>query len=253
VVVAVGLIGLEHRELGVVVAVDPFVAEVPSQFEDAVDAPDHHPLEVELERDPELHRDVERVVVGRERPRVRTTRDRLEDRALELDEATLVEHTADRLQHRGTREEHLARLLVGDQVEVPTALLEIRVLESGPFLGKGTQRLREHRPPGHEYAELACAGRTDRSGRADDVAEVHFLEQREVVHGKVRGVHDDLEVAVGVAERREHELAHVALQHDAAGDRHDVVGLGVGGEVRMLCANRARPRRLRPRRARRPA
>ena len=64
VVVAVGLVGLEHRELGVVVAIDALVAEVAPQLVHALHAPDEHPLEVQLERDAQLHRDVERMVRG---------------------------------------------------------------------------------------------------------------------------------------------------------------------------------------------
>ena len=133
-VVAVGLVGLEHRELRVVVAVDAFVAEGAAELEDPLDAADEHPLEVELERDPELHRDAERVVVRRERACVRAAGDRLEHRTFELDEPSLVEHTPDRLEHGGACEERGARFLVGDQVQVAASLLQIGVLQAGPLL-----------------------------------------------------------------------------------------------------------------------
>ena len=146
-VVAVGLVRLEHRELRVVVAVDALVPEVPPELVDALHAPHEQAFEVELERDPELHLDAERLVERRERPGVGAARHGLEHRALDLEEAALVEDLADRAEHRRPRGEVAARRLVGDQMEVASPLLEIRVLEAVPLLRQRPQRLREHRPP----------------------------------------------------------------------------------------------------------
>ncbi len=66
VVVAVGLVELEHGELGVVLGGDAFVAEVAVDLVDAVEAADDEALEEELGGDAEGERDVERVVVGLE-------------------------------------------------------------------------------------------------------------------------------------------------------------------------------------------
>ena len=53
VVVGVGLVELEHGELGIVLGADAFVAEVAIDLVDAVHAADHQALEVELGRDAE--------------------------------------------------------------------------------------------------------------------------------------------------------------------------------------------------------
>ena len=52
----VGLVELEHRELGVVLARQPLVAEVAADLVDAIEAADHQPLEVQLGRDPQVER-----------------------------------------------------------------------------------------------------------------------------------------------------------------------------------------------------
>ena len=93
-VVGVGLVPLEHRELGVVLVGDALVAEVLAELVDAVDAADDEPLEVELGRDPQVEVAVERVVVGGEGPRQGAAVERLQDRRLDLDEAVLVEPAA---------------------------------------------------------------------------------------------------------------------------------------------------------------
>ncbi len=118
-VVRVGLVELEHRELGVVLERDALVAEVLAELVDALEAADDQPLEVELGRDPQVEVAVERVVVGGERPRQRAAVERLEHRRLDLEEA--LRRRGSGAPPRSTRarvDEQLARLLVGDQVEL---------------------------------------------------------------------------------------------------------------------------------------
>ena len=181
--------------------------------------------------------DVERVVVGGERPGVGAARDRLQHRSLELDESALVEHAAHRAQHRRACQEVPAGLLVGDQVQVAPALLQVGVLQAVPLLGQRPQRLREHRPSIGEHAELALARRADAAGDPDDVAEVDLAEQREEVVGQVRAARDDLQVAGAIAQHEELQLADVALAHHASGHGDDVAGDRVGFEVRVRGAH----------------
>ncbi len=93
-VVGVGLVELEHRELGVPPVAEPFVAEHPADLEHLLEAADDEPLEVQLGRDPQVHVHVERVVVGDERLGVRAAGDRVEDRRLDLDEPAVFEPAA---------------------------------------------------------------------------------------------------------------------------------------------------------------
>ena len=92
----VRLVELEHRELGIVLRRQPFVAEVAVDLEDALEAADHEPLQVELGRDAQVEIEVERVVVGDERPRRGAAGDRLHHRRLDLEEAARVEERAER-------------------------------------------------------------------------------------------------------------------------------------------------------------
>jgi hypothetical protein len=83
-VVGVRLVELEHRELGVVRAVDPLVPEVVPDLVHALEPAHDQPLEVQLVRDPQEERHVERVVVRHERPRRRPAVERLQHRRLDL-------------------------------------------------------------------------------------------------------------------------------------------------------------------------
>ena len=91
VVVGVGLVPLEHRELGVVLEADALVAEVLADLVDALEAADDAALEVELGGDAQVEVALELVVVGHEGPRHGAAVERLQDGRLDLDEAALVE------------------------------------------------------------------------------------------------------------------------------------------------------------------
>ena len=101
-VVAVRLVELEHRELGVVLRRDPLVPEVARDLVHALHAADRQPLQVQLRRDPQVQIHVERVVVRHERPRHRAARDRLHDRRLDLEIAAIVEEARGWRRARGS-------------------------------------------------------------------------------------------------------------------------------------------------------
>ena len=78
VVVGVGLVELEHRELGVVPGEMPSLRNTRADLEHPLEAADDQPLQVQLGRDAQVEVDVERVVVGDERLGQRAAGDRVE-------------------------------------------------------------------------------------------------------------------------------------------------------------------------------
>ncbi len=140
-VVGVGLVPLEHRELGVVLERDALVAEVLPDLVHALEAADDQALEVELRRDPKVERLVELVVVRLERACECAAVPWLQDRRLDLDEAVVVEGPADRADHPRSEHEVAAGLLVHQEVEVaaPVALLDV---------GQAVKGVRERRTDG---------------------------------------------------------------------------------------------------------
>ena len=73
VVVLIGDVQLQHRELRVVRSVHALVPEVSGELENAIKPADNKPLEVQLIGNPQVQRDVKGIVVGRERACRRTT------------------------------------------------------------------------------------------------------------------------------------------------------------------------------------
>ena len=126
-VVAVGLVELQHRELGIVLGRNPLIPEVTVDLVDAFDPADGQPLEVELRRDPQIELNVERVVMRDERARQRAAGDRLHHRRLDLEIPAGVQERADRREGPAADLEHPARIGIHDQIEValPVAGLDV--------------------------------------------------------------------------------------------------------------------------------
>ncbi len=97
--VGVGLVPLEHRELGLVLVRDALVAEVLADLVHLLEPADDQPLQVQLGRDPQVEVGVELVRVRDERPRERAAVAGLEHRRLHLDEPALVEPAPGRRHH----------------------------------------------------------------------------------------------------------------------------------------------------------
>ena len=175
VVVDVGLVGLEHRELGVVLEAHALVAEVLADLVDLVEAADDAALEVQLGGDAQVEVALERVVVGDERPRQGAAVERLQDRRLDLDEAAPVEEAADGAMMRARLTNTSRDVGVGHEVEVALAVAGLHVAEAVELLGQRAQRLGEQHPRGDAHDELAAARAQDRALGADEVAEVDVL------------------------------------------------------------------------------
>ena len=93
-IVRIRFVKLEHRELRIVRAVDAFVSEVVSDLVDSVESADNEPLEIELIRNAQKERHVERVVMGLKRSRSSPAIERLKNRGFHLQKTELIEEGA---------------------------------------------------------------------------------------------------------------------------------------------------------------
>ncbi len=226
VVVAVGLIRLDHGEFGRVRAVDAFVAEVTVDFEHAVDAAHEAALEEELRCDAQVEVQVEGVHVRGEGACGRTAVHGLQHRRLHLEEVVVVERAAQRRDCLGAVAHHVADLLVGDHADVRLARARVFV----EFLVQGGQRLERLGCDGPFVGEdRQLAGlRGDHTAFDEQVvAEVDELLE------KLEGIGADLllrehrldRCAVARRELHEAQAAGIADEQHAAGHAHHVIGL----------------------------
>ncbi len=233
-VVGVGLVPLDHRELGVVLGREALVAEVLAQLVDPLQPAHQQPLEVQLGRDPQIQVAVERVVVGGERPCQGAAVERLQDRRLDLHEAVLVQVGAHRRDDAGTVDEQPSGRLVRDQVELAPAQPRLHVAEPVVLLGRRAQGLGEHHEGVHPQGQLAVAAA---QGGAVDADQIAAVERRQALEGVLAehvlaGV--ELDLAAAVNEVEEARPAAPADRQDASGHAVAVVGLLAGLQVLVV-------------------
>ena len=160
VVVAVGLIELEHHELGVVRRVGALVAEVAVDLEDSFDSADHRALEEQFGGDAQEQFHVERVGVRDERAGGGAAVHRLQHRCFDLEEAVFGESLAQGRHRLRAGDNVLAGLVSHDEIEVALANPRLFV-QFGVEVRQRQQRLRRHLPFGHEDRQFAALGRND--------------------------------------------------------------------------------------------
>ena len=124
---------------------DALVAEHLAHVVDVLHPADDAAVEKQLDRDAQVQVAVERVVVRRERPRAGAARQRLQGRRFDLHEVALGQPFADRQHDLVARDEQVARLLVGDQVELAVAVARARVAEAVVLVRRRAQRLGQQR------------------------------------------------------------------------------------------------------------
>ncbi len=231
VVVAERLVGLEEGELRVVAGVEALIAEHPADLEHPVHPADDEALQRQLERDSQVHLDVERVVMRYERPRRRAAGLAQENRGLDLPEPALAQHAAGGRDDGRADRERLARRRVDDQVEIPLAVAGLGIGQPMATVRQWTERLGEELEPVDPDRELAVVGGHDRALDADPVAEVEVAEvgQRLLAHGVP--CDQQLDRSALVLEVGEVEAAVSPLAHDPAGDSYRLAGVASGGEV----------------------
>ena len=179
--VGVRLVRLHHRELGVVPAGQPLVAEHPPDLEHAVHAADDEALEVQLEGDPQIQRHVQHVVVGDERASVGAPRVDVQHRCLDLDEAALAERPPEAGDDLVAHVERPPRIGVDGEVDVALAEPRVRVGQTVPLVGERSQRLGEQLEAVDLHRQLARPRRHHRAVHADPVAPVELLHGGEAV------------------------------------------------------------------------
>jgi hypothetical protein len=228
VVVGVGLIPLDHRELRVVPGRDPLVAEILAELVHALHTAHDQALEIQLGRDPQVQLALERVVASGEGSRQRAAVERLQDRRLDLEEALPVEVGADGRHHTSARGEELAHLGVGDQVELAPAVTRLHVGQPGVLVRGRAQRLGEDLEAVHAQRELAVPAAEHRAVDAQQVAEIQRGEPLERLGAEHIGACVQLDLAGAVHQVQEGGAPRAAAGRDAPGHAVDILGLLAG-------------------------
>ena len=222
------------------VPVHTLVPEHLAHLVDPVESADDEPLQEELVGDPELHVDVQRVVVGIERSRVGASGDVHEDRGVDLEEAVvLLQDALDLFDDAGALEEYFADFGVHDQVDVALAVSQVGVNEAAPLVGEDLDGFGEEDQLLNVDGDLLGLGLEHLSGQADYVAYIIGLEPLILFLPDVVAFHVALDPALFVLEIKEGCLAHDSFGHDASGAAyfHALHGIEILTDVTAVCCD----------------
>src|SRR4029077_15918486 len=123
-IVAIGLIELEHGELGCVDCIHALVAEIAIDLVDAAEPPDHEPLEVELRRDAQVEIEIEGVVMRDEGARRGPAEDGMHHRRLDFGISSRVKEAAQLPGDLRSPEEVVTLGLIEYHVQVATGITQ---------------------------------------------------------------------------------------------------------------------------------
>ena len=126
------------------------------------------------------------------------------------------------------RGEQLARLLVGDEVELAAAVARLDVLEAVELLRRRAQGLREQRPVLDAQRQLAAARHEGDAVDADEVAQVEAEQALHRLGAEDVGARLQLDAPAAVDEVQERHLALAAAGGEAPGDAVARLGLRTG-------------------------
>ena len=238
-VVAVGLVELQHRELGIVLGRNALIPEVTVDLVDSFDPANGQPLQVELRRNPQIELKVERVVMRDERAGKCSAGDRLHHRRFDLEIPARVQERADRREGSAPDLEDPARIGVHDQIEVALAVAGFDVGEPVPLLGKRDEALREKLEAGRVDRQLIRAGAEEASFDADEVTEIEQFVGLEIVLGEGVLADVDLDLRPAIGDDQKVRLPEGPDRQDAA--RCAGRGLGrveLGAALRVVRLNK---------------
>ena len=210
-VVAERLIHLHGCELGVVAAVDAFVAEVAIDFVNLGQATHDQLLEIQLGGNPQKERHPQRVVVGGKWTRGRPPRDRMHHGCFNFQETTCIHAATDGRNDLTAGGERLQNFRVGKQINVAPTGPEFWVLQAMPFFWRGLETLAGQLEAVGPDTNLALPRSSHAAPGHDDIAVIQFPCQPERVCFQVALGTTDLKIACGITDDQESQLAHLAV------------------------------------------
>ena len=179
-----GLIELEHRELGIVLGRDTLVTKIAVNLEDALDPADHQTLEIQLRRNPQKERHVQRVVVRGERPCQRAPGHGVHHRGFDLEKSAIDQEAPNTRQDARADLKHPPRRRIDDQINVSLPVSCLDVGQAVPFLRQRHKTLRQKLETPRPHGQLVGPRAEQPPLHADVVADVQPRRDREISFGE---------------------------------------------------------------------
>ena len=220
-----GLIGFHRGELGVVIRVHVFVAELAADLKNLLEAAYEQALQRKLGCDAQEVIAIERVEMRGEGLRVRAAHDRMQEGRFDLVETLLFHVVADSRDDLRALHEGLVHLGVHDQVDIPLTIAQFLVGQAVELFRQGAQRFREQLVGIDRHGKLATTRTHHKAGHADPIAHIQILHSHEGFFAQRIDATEQLDRAGRIAQLHEDDLALIALGHHATSHLYAVFGV----------------------------
>ena len=227
-IVGVGLVELQHGELGVMVPVHALIAEILGQLVHLLETADNKPLQVELIGNAQVEGLIECVVMGSEGPCRGAAVEGLQGRCFHLHKAVTIQTLPQVADDLCTVHEMHSDLRVGDEVQVAppvTVLLVFEGIENLAILllqvRQWPQAFGQQGQLSDFHGNLTGAGPEHRPPDPQEITQVDAAEQF-LIGGlaDIVPLQVNLLAAVHVLEMDEAGLPHAPHRHHPASDAH---------------------------------
>jgi hypothetical protein len=238
VVVTVGFVDLQGGELGVVLEVHALIAELPADLEHLLHAAHDEALEVQLGGNPQIEIKIVGVDVCLERPCIGAPVDHLQNRRLDLGEASNVERLANAAYDVGADIGDLAGFWSHDQVHIACSDAGFRVSKTLVLIRKRSDRLAGDLEGFGAYGQLTALGGDHLAGHAHVITEVDILPpvSEHVGSNSIESDHD-LEISGAVTQSGEAEFSAVPIEDDPSSDRDLLPRTRIGRQLTGFGSN----------------
>ena len=256
---AVRLIKLEHCEFGIVSRRDAFIPKDPIQIVNTVQPANYEPFQIQLRRDAQVKRHIQRVVMRFEGFRKRAARDRMQDGRFDFEVVPVVEKSSELADDDAALDEYLTHLTIHDQVDVALPIADFDVLQPVPFFRQRQETFRQIYQLIRQDGQLSSLRAEQPSFDSDEIPDVEKLVELEIALRELIFFSVDLQLPFAVGQRDEARFSKWPVRQNSSRNADLVLSLfqflgglrrellrGFGKRVRETVVRRVRitPQRL---------
>ena len=218
VIIGIGLVELHQRKLRVMTGINPFITEHAADLIHSLQPADNQALEIELERNTELHILIKGVEMGFKRTCGSAACIGHQHRGLHLDEALTVQIAANAADDSRALNESVLHLGIHDEIHIALAVTHVNIGQAVILLGEDLQALGEQRYLFCMDGDFTGFGFENIALNADDIADIQLFEIGIVFLADNITCHIALHDPLEILQAAEGGLAHDVFCHHAAGD-----------------------------------
>ena len=241
VIIRIGLIELDHRELWIVTNVNALVAEIAADFVHALQTADNQAFQIKLRRDAQKEIHVESIVVSYKGTRRRSAGNDVEQRGFHFNVIQLIQLPAENGNNLRALDKGVLDGRIHNEIQITLAIARICVLQAVEFFGQRTQGFGQQLVSPVADGNFSALGTENFSRHFDQIADVEILPGFIALFAQLVDLAENLNAPRAVLQVDKAHFAHAAFAHDAPGhaDRLAFIGVKIFADLAAVGVLRA--------------